>query len=434
MKEYKLNRFFCSNLKWGGKMQSFIWAIGSLLILVPIIYFLPLGISSRGKWMVISISFMLGILGLMAKDIFSLWKISLMLVLLLGLIAYFIEKKFGSELFITANTAGDEEKPVLEINQGIDAKVSDGYNEITPKVDEFESLQEDFSIRSNISGIDSDIDGPDATIYNESVPEIEETLIEDLQDEFQDELQDEFQVELQDGFQDELQDDYIALVKDQDEDEELLAMEIFDLKASNDAINYDKHDQREEMDETPIDSSHLDLDSVLNEEDQLAEEIFDLKTLMDESNDNEVIKEGEMEEIEEIAVSPIPEELEENIEEEFNALDSSEIEITSIEVEKDANTKDQPKVPKEMLYTMIAQLEIIGKKADAQEYEQLIKEHMHERLSVHEYYTFASLLIEHYIGIKQFDKLERLIHALRNKVKGYPILEQETEFIYNRYC
>jgi hypothetical protein len=83
---------------------------------------------------------------------------------------------------------------------------------------------------------------------------------------------------------------------------------------------------------------------------------------------------------------------------------------------------------------MISQLEIVGKKMDTLEFEKLVKEHMHEKLSVHDYYTFASLLIEHYIRMNQFGNLEKLIPTLRDKVKGYPILEQETKFIYKRYC
>ncbi len=44
------------------------------------------------------------------------------------------------------------------------------------------------------------------------------------------------------------------------------------------------------------------------------------------------------------------------------------------------------------------------------EYEQLIHKHLHPRLHEQDYYTFANVLMEHYVASKQYEKL----HLLQN--------------------
>jgi hypothetical protein len=89
---------------------------------------------------------------------------------------------------------------------------------------------------------------------------------------------------------------------------------------------------------------------------------------------------------------------------------------------------------KELLHTMVSRLKIASKNIGPMEYENLVRNHMHPRLSVHDYYTFASLLIEHYILTKNYIKLESLINDIKEKTKGYPILEEQLDFIHKRYC
>lgn len=88
----------------------------------------------------------------------------------------------------------------------------------------------------------------------------------------------------------------------------------------------------------------------------------------------------------------------------------------------------------QIFHTMVSQLHVLRKQVTADEYEKLIKEHLHPGLSAQDYYTFASLLIEHYISQKDTEKLAELIASLRDKFTNYPILDMEIHYLYQQYC
>ena len=88
----------------------------------------------------------------------------------------------------------------------------------------------------------------------------------------------------------------------------------------------------------------------------------------------------------------------------------------------------------QLFSTMIAQLQLARKYMDSQEYEFLIQEHLHEGLSAHDYYSFSSLLIEHYISNREREKLKDLLLYLQAQFSLYPILEMEIQYLYDRYC
>lgn len=490
-------------------MQSFLWAIGSLVILVPIIYFLPLGISLRGKWLVIIISFILGLTGLLAKAIFPLWKTILMLLLLMGLVVYFIEKKLGSVMFLPEGPASGKAKEIEPQKEVIeDWVISEKLEEKDSIKDEVEVLTED---NLEMSNDDSFIEP-----ISEPVLQVTETYSENVSEELDDGKEDisfiqvrEKLLEAEDNFIEEMD---ISSKEDSDatEFEGLMNLKLETL-SNNGMSEHNESDTDDEtiseyfnslVEENNIDKEDLDatdLDKVfihLNEEslemvvaapetendiqeieEQLAEKIFDLdssaepnfnKIVIDEQvnqdwSGSEIVKEDDDEEqmlkellggmpttmVSYIDVKEIEEELVKDALNEEEAFvvgfdsgneveameESSEVGISEPEVQEDTNKSiGQDLAHKELLHTMVSQLELISKKLEPQEFEKLIQEHMHEQLPVHDYYTFASLLITHYIRMKKFDELEKLISSISSKVKGYAILEQELEFIYNRYC
>ncbi|USK53925.1 hypothetical protein LIS82_20300 [Cytobacillus solani] len=80
-------------------MENLLLAVISLVILVPIIYFLPLGLSSKGKILVIIISFFLANLGLLAQLSFPLWQTSLILLLLVFLSSIVIDSRLRKIIY-----------------------------------------------------------------------------------------------------------------------------------------------------------------------------------------------------------------------------------------------------------------------------------------------------------------------------------------------
>ncbi|MEH6956305.1 hypothetical protein [Neobacillus drentensis] len=103
-------------------MPMIIWAISSMVILMLIIYFLPLGYALKGKLLLVLISFILSLGGLGAVSIIPMWEIALMLLALVFFAAYFMNNRLGTVLF--------QESPVFE--EQIDEKydTSETYDKV----------------------------------------------------------------------------------------------------------------------------------------------------------------------------------------------------------------------------------------------------------------------------------------------------------------
>ncbi|MDQ0156130.1 hypothetical protein [Robertmurraya andreesenii] len=88
----------------------------------------------------------------------------------------------------------------------------------------------------------------------------------------------------------------------------------------------------------------------------------------------------------------------------------------------------------QLFLTMLSQLQLVSKHMPAEQYEELIKEHLHPDLSAQDYYSFASLLIQHYLSQKEIGKLKELLTNLEGKFENYPILDMEIHYLYKQYC
>lgn len=83
------------------KMITSIYLTGiALILLVPFIFFLPLGFSRAGKITLIALSSLLAIVGIAASSMFSLWQTSAILLILAISFTYLITKRFGAVLFV----------------------------------------------------------------------------------------------------------------------------------------------------------------------------------------------------------------------------------------------------------------------------------------------------------------------------------------------
>jgi len=80
-------------------METMIWAIGSMVALMLIISFLPLGYTLKGKFFVVIASFILSLGGLVAVSTFPLWQTALMLFGLIFFTAYFMNNRMGTLIY-----------------------------------------------------------------------------------------------------------------------------------------------------------------------------------------------------------------------------------------------------------------------------------------------------------------------------------------------
>jgi hypothetical protein len=88
---------------------------------------------------------------------------------------------------------------------------------------------------------------------------------------------------------------------------------------------------------------------------------------------------------------------------------------------------------KQLVETVVTELQLSRKHLDKAEYEQRILQCLQAPLSDEDYYVFARLLTEHYLFGKEYDKLASWLTHLQEKFAHYPILLKEIEFLYHTF-
>lgn len=90
-------------------------------------------------------------------------------------------------------------------------------------------------------------------------------------------------------------------------------------------------------------------------------------------------------------------------------------------------------IQKQLLGVLVEQLNLYRLTQPADAYEQLVKAHLHPQLAPEDYFTFASLLVEHYIAEQQFGKLQVLLKDLAETYAEYPVIREEIDFLRTKY-
>lgn len=148
-----------------------------------------------------------------------------------------------------------------------------------------------------------------------------------------------------------------------------------------------------------------------------------------EENEPRVIEENHkiMDDIEDITTS------------EETHKDDTIVEEYVQEQKVDENTIDEEMSPtrseiqRQMLQTMVSQINYSKSSLTDEEYEDLVHAYLQPSLPALEYYTFAYMLIEHYIAKGQFNKLTELINELYNKFDKYPVIKLQLDYLIEKY-
>lgn len=100
-------------------METFVFMGLSLILLVPIVYFLPLGLNVKGKMTIVGVSLFVSLIGLLASFSFSVWTAALLSLLLLMPIALIIGKRSEQLMFANSEVAAGQEN-VFQVNEDYD--------------------------------------------------------------------------------------------------------------------------------------------------------------------------------------------------------------------------------------------------------------------------------------------------------------------------
>jgi hypothetical protein len=463
-------------------MEELIVSVVSLIVLVPIIYYLPLGFTNKGKLVIVLAAFIFANLGMLARNTFPLWQIGLIILLILILTVYILDKRLSQFIFSSVAKKEVIQESLEEIrddSQGEFVLKDEGYEiadvegEITvdnnpfylteeEHEDELEEVSFDYDVvANNLSNLDSEQlvndtevpilmgedesltftgnEGTDSTGY---LSEIEQLVafeeIDDSNDFFieieenSQQLDKEFSETEESYSIDELQETDTADNKFKDLEDVTIIIEEEDTEAIQDFGDIEIEEQLEEKFDDVLDESNFySFDESYNEvaasfvneeEDAVFQEIEQENSYQDvaeiEPFDTEMLSSDSMNNLEHA----------EEMETEVNITDENEM------GEEDIKREQGRLIQQQLFHTMVSQLRIARKKMKPEDYEALIKEHFHPNLSIHDYYTFASLLIEHYISHKEIGKLQELLTILDGKFENYPILDMEIHYLYQQYC
>lgn len=104
-------------------MESYLLVLASLILLIPIILYLPLGMTSKGKMIIIFGAIIVASIGIYGNINFPLWQTAGMLLLILIVMTFFMGEKFEGLIFDQEGndlTAYHSNEPEVEVEEKAD--------------------------------------------------------------------------------------------------------------------------------------------------------------------------------------------------------------------------------------------------------------------------------------------------------------------------
>jgi hypothetical protein len=344
--------------KRGETLKEILFTIAALIFVIPMLFKLPIGLSQRGKIVVLVISLFLSLLGTIAKSVIPLWQLGLLLLLLTMAMTYLLDRQFGHALYAAANEEEEE-----------DDKFTFRIHNETAEEEEIVYKDDDTILPTELSeylGID------------ESITTVEE---EDIRNE-----------------------DVETLENDEDIQFLEYRSEWFDHIDPNDI---DEVEENLLVNEGPFFTEEEE--ASLLDTAEIEEQVPDQReSLTDDLSDWHLVDEQ-------------PEEL------------MADEMISEIENVSNTDVHHVSPLQKQLLHTVITELQVSRNYLDKAEYEQRILQCLQAPLSDQDYYVFARLLTEYYLLEKDDDKLASWLIHLREKFAHYPILLEEINFLYDTF-
>ncbi|THE15301.1 hypothetical protein E1I69_00180 [Bacillus timonensis] len=437
-------------------MESFVIALISLLLVLPIIYFLPLGFTRKGKLLILFCAFFVFVIGIAAKTVMSVLQTGIVLIMLAIGFSYIIGKRFGTQLFLhPENTSGIEEKVIKfeiedEVEEEIRSQIKIAENkdsvaeqenvppptqeadeEIVEEIETTDNQIEDDLALENVFVETEDLENTYEVHTNNENPDSDfDDLLKEIEMGLNDKNSDiQDQVEMVEATEDPDEIQPVEIAEMEDEDVDITPPVLEEIQFDSLQVNaVDESNEQSEIEEIPfIESTDSDLNEIEVESTEEDDSMNEQQIEQEIQNQMEDIT--ELEELEDIELDSS--ENKQNNEIEVDDGSSYIVdEESNIELERD----DQNNLRQQLFTTMISQIKLSRNKLSTTQYEELIMGHLHPNLSDHDYYTFVSLLIEHYIKTEQNDELLTILSQNKSRFEKYPVILQEINFLLEEYC
>jgi hypothetical protein len=418
-------------------MVTLAFALASLVFIIPAVYFIPSGLTIKGKMYVIMVSILLGMLGLTAKELFSEWQAALILLLLLMTGTYLANNKITG-LFHADEETGAFSSVILETGIGNEnlyeknAADQEADKQALPILVQ----QEPEEGRAELDLIDFSSEKN----TNSQIDLVIENIIADPTEEksHQDDLNlDEIEILLLEGAN-----EYNApQIDEKDSVENTLdpAMPEIDYLAELEVMMNEEVGSSVHLGMEIHGTEDLAVQDEIKVSDNVLEEYFESLNPMDDSDDPGAVNpagENEIasEDSSEYDASLYIDEAASAAETEIGIDDEHEQETALEEKMQAADQESRAEFQSQMFQLIAPQLELARNSLDKNSYEMLVIGCMNPNMQPSDYYTFARLLFDHYIIHKEFDKLLELAESLEARFSAYPVLVEEIRFIRKSYA
>ncbi|MBL4951227.1 hypothetical protein JK635_03095 [Neobacillus sp. YIM B02564] len=446
-------------------MTELIFALLSIVILAPVLFFLRWDFTTKGKLLILGFSFTIALIGLASKAVLALWQSYLILLLLVMLTFILGYKKLESVTFIEeveGNSTDSEKGRQNDLTKNpVDqtAKVT-----IEKEKNETDALL----LTTDLDENDEEIPIPLESLEHEGLSDgtidrkdASESFVESMESE-----NDVSRFIAEFSTEDRAETDEVIEAEEPDQDHSEVIQPV---TIADEPLESPSHHYMAELEQMILEDGEASAASELPAEHPVQESTagpklldlgdsysFDMEELLNHSTESAPLlsmkevaagNERAQAEVEDLLAEQkmLVETIEPDTEleqahdtqpEQEREAQLEQAHDIDLELEDDTELEQelqQETLQKQLFITMISQIQLAQKFMDPNQYEQMIIEYLHPKLPISEYYTFATLLIQHYISNRQFEKLYPLLDQLEEKVAEYPILLQEIQFFKSLY-
>jgi hypothetical protein len=232
-------------------MQTIIWAIGTTLLLLLIISFLPLGFNLKGKLSVVFAAIVIALGGLAFVNFVPLWQIFLIMLILTFFVAYMMDSRLGNVLY---KSFLPEEELMEEMNLPFSNRQTLKDTELD--VLDLEEMELTAPTSISISAGQSAMQPESLQVLEDEFKEIDTSFLQDLGKENQ-VIDDKDDLEIVDGYLSEIEN---MILEDSEEKNELVEDSWLDELANLDDIAIEENKQEDSFqDEIHSDDADLEL-------------------------------------------------------------------------------------------------------------------------------------------------------------------------------
>lgn len=396
-------------------MSLYILALLSLVIVVPVMYLLPLGLSNRGKFITIGLALCVSAIGILSRELFPIWQSILIMLLFLIIASYFLMKNWSNVLFeLSEEVAESVTENVQETIEVKDSKATTNSvieeEDIITYVSNINSEEilineENVTLDKTVDSLDVELDLDvieklELTEQEEAIyPSVEEQEI--LDKELDDEAVEKSYLAEIEKMLDEDASPVIDLIEDRKEDEiEEIPFPIYE--ESEVAVSSEKNEQEQHLDDLSLDV--------------LAEVDIENEKILEQENIEELQDFSAKEMLDEVAEITIEEDQANPIESDGH---EKENEVSGLAYKIINNT--------------LSQLEMMKHSMDKEKFEIVLKQCLKESMPLNEYFAFSTLLIDIYVQNNENDKLKNLLYILHDKFAEQPIVLEQIKFMAEKY-